>query len=165
MTAPRASVQVYTRLVEGLMSAHGLCPPAWRFAWGRGVRAIGRCTVRPDGTGVIRLSLPWAKAGGFCWDDIRQWALHEIAHALVGPHCGHGSAFAAKCLEIGCTLIGSTSPVFPAPPLPYEGECLSCASRFTSGQASRSPTRCPTCGKPSLLWSRVDARELRPIVS
>lgn len=143
------------------MAAHGLGPPRWAFRWGRGVAAIGRCTVRADGTGVITLSLPWARAGGFEWEAVRQWALHEIAHALVGPDKGHGPEFVAACRAVGCALTDAVSPVYPAPPLPYAGECGACRARFGAGRASKSPTRCPACGEPSITWSCTDARELR----
>lgn len=143
------------------MAAHGLVPPRWAFAWGRGVAAIGRCTRRSDGTGLIRLSLPWAKASDFDWPTVSQWALHEIAHALVGPEKGHGPEFLAKCRDVGCTLTDWVSPAFPAPPLPYRGACTSCGSEYAWGKASKSPTRCPTCGGLSLNWSRADERGVR----
>lgn len=87
------------RLTRYLLEQHGLWGKGWRFRWDHAKRRAGGCH---HGRKVISLSRHYVAlnvAGRS--DDIVDTILHEIAHALCGPHEGHGAAWKATCVRIG----------------------------------------------------------------
>jgi hypothetical protein len=139
------------------MAEHGLVPPAWRFAWGRGLAAVGRC-----GNGLIRISRPWAAASGYDLTVIRGWILHEIAHALAGPDKGHGEDFIRACRAVGCDITTDVAPCTPPPKLPYSGECP-CGARWAAGRKRPTPDTCPACRHQTLTWGLSDGTVRRAV--
>jgi len=83
-------------LATQLMREHGL--GHWVFAFDRAKARAGAC--RP-GRLMISLSAPLTLLHEE--DDVRDTILHEIAHALVGPHHHHDQVWRAKALELGCS--------------------------------------------------------------
>ena len=79
-----------------LMQQHGLT--GWRIKLDHARRRAGQCDFN---TKVISLSRLYVRNAEK--DHIRDTILHEIAHALVGPHHGHDAVWRQKAREIGCT--------------------------------------------------------------
>jgi predicted SprT family Zn-dependent metalloprotease len=83
-------------LATELMQAHGLV--GWRIKLDHARRRAGQCDYLTKTISLSRLYVRHADA-----DHIRDTILHEIAHALVGPHHGHDAVWRQKAREIGCT--------------------------------------------------------------
>ena len=79
-----------------LMQQHGLT--GWRVKLDHARRRAGQCDYN---TKVISLSRLYVRSAEK--DHIRDTILHEIAHALVGPHHGHDAVWRQKAREIGCS--------------------------------------------------------------
>ena len=81
-------------LADDMLWEHGLSD--WSFKFDRAKVRLGACH---HSTKTITLSLPLCEyASG---SEITETLLHEIAHALVGPGVGHGSAWRRVALSIG----------------------------------------------------------------
>lgn len=78
-----------------LMQEQGLV--GWSFNWTKSISVLGRCKHH---TKEIQLSLSATHAGSE--EQVNNTILHEIAHALVGPHHGHNDVWRSKALSIGC---------------------------------------------------------------
>ena len=83
-------------LATELMQVHGLV--GWRIKLDNARRRAGQCDYSKKIISLSRLYVRHADA-----DHIRDTILHEIAHALVGPHHGHDAVWRQKAREIGCT--------------------------------------------------------------
>lgn len=83
-------------LAAELMNAHGLV--GWRIKLDHARRRAGQCDFTRKTISLSRLYVRHADI-----DHIRDTILHEIAHALVGPHHGHDAVWRQKAHEIGCT--------------------------------------------------------------
>jgi len=79
-----------------LMQQYGLT--GWRVKLDHARRRAGQCDYN---TKVISLSRLYVRNADKA--HIRDTILHEIAHALVGPHHGHDAVWRQKAREIGCT--------------------------------------------------------------
>ncbi len=79
-----------------LMQEYGLV--GWRVKLDNARRRAGQCDYNSR---VISLSRLYARNADN--NHIRDTILHEIAHALVGPHHGHDAVWRQKAREIGCT--------------------------------------------------------------
>ncbi len=55
--------------------------------------------------------------------EVLDTILHEIAHALVGPHHGHDAVWRAKAREIGSSGRQYVSPEAPRVPKDWVGRC------------------------------------------
>ena len=82
-------------LATELMDAHGLV--GWRIKLDHARRRAGQCDFTNKTISLSRLYVRHADT-----DHIRDTILHEIAHALVGPHHGHDAVWRQKAREIGC---------------------------------------------------------------
>lgn len=81
-------------------------------------------------------------------DEVRATLLHEIAHALVGPGCGHGAAWRAAVRRIGGSdRIANTTADMPM--ARWALQCLSC-QRVLARRHRRvlklANVRCGHCG-------------------
>ena len=83
-------------LATELMQAHGLV--GWRIKLDHARRRAGQCDYTHKTISLSRLYIRHADT-----DHIRDTILHEIAHALVGPHHGHDAVWRQKAREIGCS--------------------------------------------------------------
>jgi len=79
-----------------LMRLHGL--KGWRVRLDHARRRAGQCDYTRR---VISLSRHYVRHADET--HIRDTILHEIAHALVGPHHGHDAVWRRKAREIGCS--------------------------------------------------------------
>lgn len=68
----------------------------WTFSWNRRKRAFGLCNYT---THEIQLSV--ILTAGETQEATRQTILHEIAHALAGPHAKHGPQWKAVARRLG----------------------------------------------------------------
>lgn len=86
------------RLAEGLMADHGLPASGWTFTFDSAERRMGVCRYQSRSIGISRLFAAEASER-----EVRDVALHEIAHALVGPGHKHDHVWKAKARQIGAT--------------------------------------------------------------
>lgn len=75
--------------------------------------------------------------------EVLDTILHEIAHALVGPHHGHDAVWQAKAREIGSSGRQYVSPEAPRVPKDWVGRC---PAGHEKGR-HRAPTRLMSCGR------------------
>lgn len=85
------------RLAQDLIRQHLPTEHGWKFAWGKGKRSVGFCDWASR---EIRLSRFFAEVNTI--ERMRETILHEIAHACAGPRAGHGAAWKAECVRLGC---------------------------------------------------------------
>ena len=85
-------------MVEGLMSQHGIDAEGWTFEWDRAMKRGGAAHFN---TKTITMSMHLVPR----WEEsqVRNIALHEIAHVLAGHDAGHGPAWRRVARMIGCT--------------------------------------------------------------
>lgn len=84
-------------LYTSLMREHGLTVKGWRPKINtRASRRLGCCSYRNK---TLDISA-WHVDNGTV-EAIRDTMLHEIAHALAGPHTEHGPEWQAACRRIG----------------------------------------------------------------
>lgn len=123
-----------------LMNTHGLSE--WRFLFDSAKRRFGYCSYRSK---TISLSAPLTSLN----DDehVINTILHEIAHALVGPHNGHGVTWKRQAMAIGCTGQQFYSPAVSEPTLKYTVTCLKCGSTQQKARKSKNQTACGRCCK------------------
>lgn len=130
-----------------MLKEHGL--DDWRIEL-RSYKSTGGMTYY--GTrriGLSRLLLPkWTE------DQVRQVMLHEIAHALVGPHQNHNDTWLSKAREIGYKGKGTHN--FPTVDRRWH---VVCPNHGVIGKRHRRGARgrvysCTTCGD---VVSWVDA--------
>ena len=95
-TAVTRPLGIAINLATELMQAHGLV--GWRFKLDHARRRAGQCDYTHKTISLSRLYIRHADT-----DHIRDTILHEIAHALVGPHHGHDAVWRQKAREIGCS--------------------------------------------------------------
>ena len=81
---------------NALLREHGLDARGWTFAFDNAKRRGGQCRHSDKTITMSKHLVPM-------WDEgqVRDTLIHEVAHALVGPHNGHGSVWAAKMRELG----------------------------------------------------------------
>ena len=133
------------KLAHDLMAKFGL--HGWTFEFRNFKGRLGQCkTGRVAGTGVISLS-------EFFVLNNEEWKvvdtiLHEIAHALVGPHHGHGPLWKAKAQELGC-IPEACSKQAQMPQGRYQATCRSCNHLYHLHRRPSSNRKywCRRCGK------------------
>jgi predicted SprT family Zn-dependent metalloprotease len=110
--------------VRGLMNEHGLGD--WHFAFDQAKRRFGMCSYRNK---TIYLSEPLCLAND--WEQIKDTALHEIAHALCPGH-GHDYTWKRMAASIGAdpTARYSDEDVQSVGDHTYEGRCGNCGNTF-----------------------------------
>jgi len=115
--------------IRRTMDQHGL--EDWSFSFDNAKRRFGRC----DGT-MKKITMSRYLVELNDWDEVRQTALHEIAHALVGPSHGHDRVWLEKARELGHTGERCCSPAH-IPESRYVGTCPSCGKEFRRERVSR----------------------------
>lgn len=144
-----------------LMVQHGLLD--WQFAFNNNVRRAGVCFYptrsRP---GRIELSIHFVELNDET--EVRDTALHEIAHALVGRGHGHDAVWKAKCIEIGAKPVrcyDSSAVVMPSGQ--WRASCPSCAKGFSRHRKPQRMTgwHCRPCGptKGMFVWAKIEDSE------
>jgi len=79
-----------------LMRRYGLV--GWKVKLDHARRRAGQCDYNKQVISLSRLYIRNTEKS-----HILDTILHEIAHALVGPHHGHNAVWRKKAREIGCT--------------------------------------------------------------
>jgi Zn finger protein HypA/HybF involved in hydrogenase expression len=93
--------------------------------------------------------------------EVKNTLLHEIAHALVGPHHGHDRVWRAKALELGCNGSRCCEASVVIPSTKWEAECPGC--RRVVRRHRRRVASCGQCSGGSfnpryqLDWKRARA--------
>lgn len=125
------------RLATGLVSDHGL--EDWTVELDNAKRRAGVC--RPQRR-VIGLSAPLTRLHDEA--EVRETILHEIAHALVGPHHAHDAVWRAKAVEIGCSGARCVDQEAPRVAAPWRGVCPAGHTQERHRRPER-PTSCSRC--------------------
>jgi SprT protein len=108
------------QLAEELMRLHRLLPK-WSFTFDRSKARFGKCDYRKK---QISLSKHLVELNDV--DQVRETILHEIAHALAPRGAGHGPAWKALALSIGCNGGRCFGNEVTRPAPKYQGACPSC---------------------------------------
>ena len=103
-------------MAESLLRQHGL--EGWRVEYDAAKRRAGICRFHDR---VIGLSGPLTKL--HTEDEVRDTVLHEVAHALVGPHHGHDEAWRRTAMRIGCSGLRCVPADSPRVPGAWLGVC------------------------------------------
>ena len=126
-------------LANNLMVKHGLISKGWSFSFDNAKRRFGVCRYR---TKRISLSKHLVELNSEA--RVTNTILHEIAHALVGPGCGHGAIWKQVAINIGCNgerCYSSHDTVTPQPN--YQAVCGTCGKTH---KRHRLPTKKYSCG-------------------
>jgi predicted SprT family Zn-dependent metalloprotease len=128
-------------LARGLIAEHGLVE--WHFGWNRRKRALGLCRYRER---RIELSHHFVRENEL--GPVRETILHEIAHALAGQRAGHGAAWKAVCLRVGCMphACDKTGAVMPRGR--WRATCGGCGKEYHRHRRPPASARywCRKCG-------------------
>ena len=119
------------------MIEHGLT--GWSFGFDDSVRRRGCCHWSRK---EITLSRALTELRDEAW--VVNTILHEIAHALCGPHEGHSSVWREKAISIGCNGERCSSDGV-AIPKTFRCECPNCGSGWSAHR--RSKVACGKCCK------------------
>jgi predicted SprT family Zn-dependent metalloprotease len=111
------------KLARLLLNGHGLRD--WTCGFDSARRRCGRCRYRRK---LITLSRHYVRLNSL--EEITDTILHEIAHALVGSHEGHGPLWQAKCREIGAVPQHCSSEDVVMPPRECVATCGGCGLVF-----------------------------------
>jgi predicted SprT family Zn-dependent metalloprotease len=125
------------RLGRELMDQHGL--GEWALVLDRAKRRAGVCRYHQR---TIGLSAPLMRL--YDEAEVRETVLHEIAHALVGAHAGHGPAWRAVARRIGSSGERCISPQAPQVAGAWVGTCRS-GHAVTMHRRPRRVRSCTVC--------------------
>ena len=127
-----------------LLREHGL--DGWTIVADRAKMRAGVCRYSRRQIGISApLTLLHDEA------EVLDTILHEIAHALVGPHHGHDAVWRAKAREIGSSGRQYVSPDAPRVPKDWVGRCPAGHEK----SRHRGPTRLMSCGQCSKRFDPV----------
>lgn len=129
------------QLALDLLAAHGL--QDWNFAWNRRKRSLGLCRYSEK---RIELSLYFVQGNGE--GPVRETILHEIAHALAGEDAGHGPAWKAVCVQIGCKPERCDNGTAVMPRGRWNARCPGCGKIYSRHKRPQKHARywCRHCG-------------------
>lgn len=137
---------------DRLLRAH-LGGAAWSFDFDRATRRAGLCDFR-----ARRITLSRHFAARATEHEVRQVLLHEIAHALAGPHAGHGARWRALARELGYTGGRTHQQDFAADLAPWIGRCPAGHEH----RRFRRPARRLSCGRCARGYSEAHAITWHP---
>lgn len=144
-------------MAYALFREHGL--GEWTFAVDNAVNRLGVCRAA-----LRTISLSRHHLLSSTTEQIRNTLLHEIAHALVGPHHGHDKVWRAKCLEIGGDgQRGAEGEGLNMPQGKWVGTCPTCKEKWHRHRLTAAARRghCPSCSefsfsdKTRIVWRRA----------
>ena len=141
LPTPQRRQQYFAKLAQEEMAWHGLLP-GWRAVYDSARCRAGQCDFTKK---TVSFSRHLIKCGQP--EQMREIILHEIAHALAGPRCGHGPAWRDIARRIGCT--GQRCHNMELVPARWTFCCpRGCWSRqcFRRSQISNR-TKCRQCGQ------------------
>jgi predicted SprT family Zn-dependent metalloprotease len=147
--------QALVQLADAMLTEHGLTASGWSFAWNRRAGALGVCKYK---TRTVELSRPFFDAND---DDTALDTLaHEVAHALAGPHAGHGSEWRRWAVKLGATPQATTrEAVRPPETIVWTGTCPVCShtwsrARLAAGMHGRWHGTCGAGKATPIVWVR-----------
>ena len=91
-----------------LLAEYGL--EGWRLRLDHARRRAGLCDYRNKTISLSRHYVRYADEA-----HIKDTLLHEIAHALVGPHHGHDAVWRQQARKMGCSATRCHTLEFAAP--------------------------------------------------
>lgn len=103
-------------MARQLMDHHGL--HGWQLVFDRAKTRAGVCRPAQREIGLSAVLTPLHSEA-----EVRETVLHEIAHALVGPHHGHDAAWRARARSIGATGARCVTADAARAPSPWVGTC------------------------------------------
>lgn len=132
------------------MDRYGLSE--WRLDFDRARRRAGVTKYIDHTISLSSLIVPLCTA-----EQVRDTVLHEIAHALVGPECGHGPVWKQMAVMVGASP-RATARDMPTPPAPWVGLCPE-GHRIERFRRPRLPVSCAKCSphfdkRFQLRWER-----------
>jgi hypothetical protein len=150
---------------EAALREHGLTQEGWTFRWDRAVRNFGCCRHHQR-----RITLSKILCALNAFAAAEETILHEIAHALAGPHAGHGPKWVAQAKAIGCDGKRCFSTPVATPPPKWVGRCPACG--WSTRRNRRRPRgACLSCCRRhnggfydkrfKIVWTPNDALEKR----
>ena len=110
-------------IARALMATHLPGEQLWCFGWIRKTRVCGECWY---GSRKIVLSKPIVLENEEI--EIRNTILHEIAHALAGPHAGHGPMWKLQAIALGARPEACTRTM-KLPAGQYVAVCPNCGAQ------------------------------------
>lgn len=125
------------QLALAMLRDHGL--RAWTFRFDRARRRFGACHFDEH---AVSLSRELTRLN----DEavVRDVVLHEIAHALAGPHAGHGPTWRRVADSLGVRAgRGAHSYDITLPQPRFTGTCPSCGALVRRHRRDRSA--CKRC--------------------
>lgn len=130
------------RIIEttnALLEEWCLAEDGWTVAFGSAKKRLGSCDY---GKRVLRFSRVFIAQA--TWQEIEDVILHEVAHAMVGPHQGHGELWKNTAEMIGLDNPARTMKVDMVYDKPWVGTCK---NGHTTKSQSRAPLVVRSCGK------------------
>ena len=144
-------------MARGLLDEHGLAE--WTLTFDRAKKRAGVCRAEAR---TIGLSAPLTRLHDEV--EVRDTVLHEIAHALVGPHHQHDAVWRRQVLEIGGSPQRCVPSEAPRVTAPWLGVCPA----GHTAERHRRPERVMSCRQCSPRFSPLHlfewTRDGRPAV-
>ena len=97
LSTPQRRQRYFTELAQKEMAWHRLLP-SWRTVYDSARSRVGQCDFTNK---TLSFSRHLVSRG--TPEQMREIILHEIAHALAGPRCGHGLTWRDIARQIGCS--------------------------------------------------------------
>jgi predicted SprT family Zn-dependent metalloprotease len=108
------------KMARHLMQVHRV-PRGWSFAFDRSKVRFGKCDFSRKQISLSRHLVLLNPE-----EEVRDTILHEIAHALAPRGSGHGPAWRALAISIGCNGQRCYGREVVRPAAKYRGTCPSC---------------------------------------
>ena len=130
----------------------GLTELGWTFRWNSQRSNAGMCKYNHKRIEVSAVIAEYVTPES-TWNTV----LHEVAHALAGPHAGHGPKWLATCKELGgsgnvsTTLDGDIAERFTRSSR-WVGKCPNDLTHRTYRDRLTQKARRAACGECSPSW-------------
>jgi len=154
-------------LAVDLMEKHGLYryPNLWTFEFDNARARFGRCSFRRRVISISRILVELTPEA-----EVLDTILHEIAHALAGPHAGHGRIWKLMAVSIGAkptrcvtaSHLKSIGVQLPATTRKWTGTCpaghtVTRRSRVRRGRIISCARCCPYFNRAhAFVWTHAD---------
>lgn len=143
---PSQREQKLLQKIRQMMNEHGL--RLWNLAVDTHKKRFGCCYYRDQKISISRRHIMLSPEA-----EVIDTALHEIAHALVGPNHGHDRVWKAMCVKVGARpqRCGEVDDQYNSD-APWTLECVPCAKKwFRYRRPQDCGYSCPRC-RSSLKW-------------
>lgn len=126
--------------MRAMLDEHGLTARGWTFVFDKAQARLGQCRYTKKQIGLSRYYVD-----GNDWAQVEQTALHEVAHALVGPGHHHDATWKAQARAIGVRAPKSTGTTAVSAPPKWVGVCPACQTEYPRLRRPRGGDA--SCGK------------------